>query len=224
MKNKPKRSQKFFNLHPFSNGIRGVWRIDSKNNLVFSARRISDSAYTQHPTPNTLIKWSVTKKGYLQYKFGPGERRSLTLYGRWLHISDTRLIYKLKGSKDKLEFKVTLQPRQHLKHNRLAYNITAGRKKSRRVKTLYFAGKWLINKKGDKVRFRLSLPNTRKKTITFGVDKVLKEGKALSAVLSTSGTRRRIRLTLRKKDWSVFMEGAKSTRSKSIRGGVRIKF
>ena len=166
----------------------------------------------------------VNKRGYLKYTYGRGNKQSVTLYGRWLHISDTRLIYKLKGSKDKLEFKVTLQPRQHLKHNRLAYNITAGRKKSRRVKTLYFAGKWLINKKGDKVRFRLSLPNTRKKTITFGIDKVLKEGKALSAVLSTSGTRRRIRLTLRKKDWSMFMEGAKSSTKKGVKAGFRINF
>jgi len=106
----------------------------------------------------------------------------------------------------------------------LAYNITAGRKKSKRATTLYFSGQWLITKKGDKAKFKLSIPNTRKKTITFGIDKVLKEGKTLSAVLSTSGSRRRIRLTLRKKDWSVFVEGSKSKRSEGVKAGVKIRF
>ena len=166
----------------------------------------------------------VDKKGYLKYTYGRGKKHSVTLYGRWIEISDTRLIYKIKGSKDKLEFKVQLQPRQRSEHNRLAYNITAGRKKSKRVTTLYFSGQWLITKKGDKAKFKLSIPNTRKKTITFGIDKVLKEGKTLSAVLSTSGSRRRIRLTLRKKDWSFFVEGSKSKRSKAVKAGIKIRF
>lgn len=168
-------------------------------------------------------KLKVDKKGYLQYKFGP-HRRVVTLYGRWIEVGPNRLIYKIKGSKDKLEFKVQLQPRQRSEHNRLAYNITAGRKKSKRVTTFYFAGQWLITKKGDKAKFKLSIPNTRKKTITFGIDKVLKEGRTLSAVLSTSGSRRRIRLTLRKKDWSVFVEGSKSTRNKRIKAGFKWRF
>jgi len=92
----------------------------------------------------------------------------------------------MKGSKDKLEFKVQLQPRQRSEHNRFAYNITVGRKESKRVTTFYFAGQWFITKKGDKAKFKLTIPNARKKTITFGVDKVLREGKTLSAVLSTS--------------------------------------
>ena len=199
-------------------------------NKLFANRYLSAVVRRTKEDPLTAnrytlnAKLNVNKKGYLKYTYGKGNKHSGTLYGRWLEISDTRLIYKLTGSKDKLEFKVQLQPIQRSEHNRLAYNITVGGREGARTKTIFFEGKWFITKKGDKARFRLSIPNTRKKTITFGIDKVLKEGKTLSAVLSTSGTRRRIRLTLRKRDWSVFVEGSKSRRSKRVKAGFKVRF
>lgn len=209
--------------------LKGVWKADLKNRLVFEAQKESGKkdVLTFHSA------WTVNEKNELVYEYEETAlktkkkiRRTLVFKGAWNITEKNALSYLLSAdSGSAFRFRGAFQTQSILaKDGEIRYQLGAelGGRRRRRSVTLF--GRWLLSRK-----FGLSFEMARHKAISFGADYALSKGSRVEANLKSQigrplGVELILTADVFKNDGQVFARLQKSLEESRFEAGIRFRW
>jgi len=211
--------------------LKGTWRANEYNELVFEAKARRGSAKT--PDKYTFKgAWKVNKNQQVEYNCGEGPD-VLTFKGHWDISSANQLVYILEGSStSRFEFKVQLEsPTFYPKEGQIRYRIGIGVRKSRLTGTgqmLILYGEWKFGRNFG-LTFRMDYGQGRVKTLTFGAEVTFGRNKVIFALKNEFGKPLGINITTTHKflkaiDAEAFIRLKSRQNEQAIEAGFTIPF
>ncbi|MDD5662596.1 MAG: hypothetical protein PHW68_05490 [Candidatus Omnitrophica bacterium] len=177
--------------------LRGTWRANSQNELVFNV------ALRKGPPQTYTLKgaWKINKNQQIEYQCGQGPD-VLTFKGYWDISSANKLVYVLEGSStSRFEFKVQLEsPTLYPKKGEIRYRIGIGTRKNRLNprQALVLYGEWKFGRNLGLV-FQMSYGQNRVKAIVFNAMVTLGRNKVIFALKDEAGKPLGMTLTMTRK-------------------------
>ncbi len=177
--------------------VKGTWRANEHNELVFQAASRRGSA--KSPEKYTFKgAWKINKNQQIEYSCGEGPD-TLTFKGHWDISSVNKLVYILEGSStSRFEFKVQLEsPTLYPKEGQIRYRLGIGTRKSRLSggQLLILYGEWKIGRNLS-LSFRMDYGQGRVREIKFGAAVTFGRNEVEFSLKSESGQPLGITLTM----------------------------
>jgi len=208
--------------------LRGTWRANSQNELVF------DVALRKGPPETYTFRgaWKINRNQQIEYNCGAGPD-VLIFKGHWDISSVNRLVYILEGSStSRFEFKAQLEsPTLYPKKGQIRYRVGIGSRKSRlsgpgQVIILY--GEWKFGRNLGLV-FEMDYGQGRVKGISFGAEVNFGRNEVILALKDQTGRPLGVTLTithkfLRHLDAKAFIRLKSRWDEQGVEAGIRIPF
>jgi len=210
--------------------LKGVWRANEYNELVFEAKARRGTA--KKPDKYTFTgAWKINKNQQIQYNCGEGPD-VLTFKGHWNISSANKLVYILEGSStSRFEFKVQLEsPLLYPKEGEIRYRIGIGTRKSRLTQgqLVILYGQWKFGRNLS-LSFQMDYGQGRIKEIEFGASATFGPDKITFALNNEFGKPLGITLTMTHKflehlDAKAFIRLKSRQNEQSVEAGITIPF
>ncbi|MFA5150610.1 MAG: hypothetical protein WC937_03175 [Candidatus Omnitrophota bacterium] len=207
--------------------LRGTWRANSQNELVFNV------ALRKGPPQTYTFKgaWKINKNQQIEYQCGQGPD-VLTFKGHWDISSVNKLVYILEGSStSRFEFKVQLESATlYPKKGEIRYRIGIGTRKNRlhprQILILY--GEWKFGRDLS-LSFSMDYGQGRVESITFGAGVTFGRNKVIFALKNESGEPLGITLAMTRKflehlDAKAFIRLRSRQNEQAIEAGISLPF
>jgi hypothetical protein len=210
--------------------VKGTWRANENNELVFVAKARRGSA--KKPDKYTFKStWKINKNQQIEYNCGEGPD-VLTFKGHWDISSANKLVYILEGSStSRFEFRVQIEsPSLYPKKGQIRYRIGIGTRKSRLSggQLLILYGTWKIGRNLG-LSFEMDYGKDGAKEIEFGASVTSGVNKFVFALENELGEPLGITLTFTHKflehhDAKAFIRLKSRRGERAIEGGISIPF
>jgi len=206
--------------------LKGIWRANQYNELVFSAS-------LRNGRSKTYIfrgSWKINDNQYIEYS-SEGKKEKLIFKGYWSVLSANRIVYQLEGdSRSRFEFKAQFESANlYPKKGQIRYRIGIGLRGNRLIaneKTIILYGEWKLGRKLGLI-FRIDHGKNRINELNFGANVTFEKNKLVLGLKSQTGKPLDITLTLTHKflkSSQVFIKLMTFKKEYEVAGGVSIPF
>ena len=208
--------------------LKGTWRANSQNELVFEAagRKGRKQTYAFKGA------WKLNNNQQIEYTT-EDSRDTLTFKGFWKIPSNHKLVYMLEGSsKSRFEFKVHLESASmYPKKGAIRYRIGIGTRKSRKTspgQLLILYGEWKFSRNLG-LSFNIDYGQGKIKGVGFGADVTFARNKINLSLNNEFGKPLGVTLTLTRQlfkslDAKAFLKLSQHRQERGVEAGIVIPF